>query len=726
MVAKPIRVAVIGAGPAGLTAALELTSDHRDGAYDVTVYVPGWRPGGKCASGRNPGPGTGDCIEEHGLHVWFGCYDNARHILEECYRELAEAGDDYAFGSFDDAFERVDYIVLGQRDRGTWAFNEVCFPRNHRPPLNFGGFVGEALTWTARTTLQTAHPDLASTPSADAWYDSARPVLQSLDLPEAREGRRADQLARGMSRLHRSLTSRSLNDNRLKVLHRPPGALERFGDLVAAILPEHPEESAETRFYRDTVRLLFAVLRGIWRDDLLSKGFDAINHLDLAEWLKHHDLELEDDPTEWPALLRAVYDGCFAFEDGDPQKPRMAAGRALQGAIRCLFHYRGSVLYRPRGSMSDVLIAPMTRVLERRENARIRYFSPASELRPDAAGRRIAEIDIVQQLAVADGSHSFTVKGPAGGTVDSWSTTFPKHLLPDAKVDASRLEFEINPFGGKVSPVQDFDWVILAVPPGVQEVICRPLAALDPAYAAMLNNAESVATQAVQLWLGPTAIELGQAFRSDSLMSCFVEPLDTYADMAHITEHERWMSCGKEVGHIAYLCGVLPHATVTTQKEADAHARRELARFVEEDMTAIWPRLNENGGKSIVHQYSRANWCPTERYVLTLPGSLDHRLGACGTRFENLVLAGDWTANGFDAGCLEAAVTSGRLAAQAICGFPRLDDIPGINGPPGFPNHIQGAARAGRLRRLQSRAKALWSSLGLFRRITIDNPWTRR
>jgi len=35
---------------------------------------------------------------------------------------------------------------------------------------------------------------------------------------------------------------------------------------------------------------------------------------------------------------------------------------------------------------------------------------------------------------------------------------------------------------------------------------------------------------------------------------------------------------------------------------------------------------------------------------------------------SNLVLAGDWTDNGFNAGCLEAAITSGRMAARAVIG----------------------------------------------------------
>jgi len=59
------------------------------------------------------------------------------------------------------------------------------------------------------------------------------------------------------------------------------------------------------------------------------------------------------------------------------------------------------------------------------------------------------------------------------------------------------------------------------------------------------------------------------------------------------------------------------------------------------------------------------------RYVLTPPNSTQFRIPAGGSGFANLVVAGDWTKNGIDAGCAEAASTSGMLASQHISGYPR-------------------------------------------------------
>ena len=43
--------------------------------------------------------------------------------------------------------------------------------------------------------------------------------------------------------------------------------------------------------------------------------------------------------------------------------------------------------------------------------------------------------------------------------------------------------------------------------------------------------------------------------------------------------------------------------------------------------------------------------------------------------YDNLTIAGDWTDSGFHSGCVEGAVMSGLLAAHALSGSPRLEDI---------------------------------------------------
>ena len=78
------RVAILGGGAGAMTAAMWLsTRGWRNRFESITVYQMGWRLGGKGASGR----GVHDRIEEHGLHVWLGFYDNAFRTLAACYDE---------------------------------------------------------------------------------------------------------------------------------------------------------------------------------------------------------------------------------------------------------------------------------------------------------------------------------------------------------------------------------------------------------------------------------------------------------------------------------------------------------------------------------------------------------------------------------------------------------------------------------------------------------------
>jgi uncharacterized protein with NAD-binding domain and iron-sulfur cluster len=713
-----MKVAIIGGGPSALAAAFELTEPGR-GDHEVTILQPGWRLGGKCASGRNRE--LGNRIEEHGLHIWFGSYDNAIALMKRCYDALDRDPEQYAFTSFENAFQGVDEAILWQRHDGEWSFKEVRFPRNPVRPLNFHSFAVTALDWAGSRLVELLEERRAEGRELDV--ESLRadlpPLLERVGITELDEPGLPGSVGRAGSRVQR-LVARAFSEVREDFGVDVIEVTDEFLEMVSRVVPEEWRDDPHVRFYLDTLDVLLAVLRGVWSDDLLRKGFDSINHLDFAEWLGAHGLELAPDPEDWPALLRALYCGCFAFEGGDTGQPRMAAGRALQGAIRCVFHYQGSVLHRMRGAMGDTVIAPFYEMLAKR-GVEVLFFHAVKELVPGADGT-IAEIRGVRQLEVEgpyeplfDAEYS-GVDGPR--KVPAWPSEPFWEQLPNAKQAVKqaplRLEQEIDPFEGSDFRLQKrtetdaddaadvFDVVILAVPPDVQEEICGALKGQDPNYARMLAHSHTVVTQGAQLWLERSAHELGQQFSSRSLMSTYVEPLDTYCDMAHLLPNEQWPE-EERARHIAYFCGVLATATVPDQRAADADVQAHLESFVAEHGTTLWPsaaveeaRFNyglfappperPSPAESLSHQFWRANFAPAERYVLSLPGTVEHRLSAEGTRFHNLVLAGDWTVNGFDAGCLEAAVTSGMLASNAICGEPALERIAGLNGPPGFPN----------------------------------------
>ena len=76
------------------------------------------------------------------------------------------------------------------------------------------------------------------------------------------------------------------------------------------------------------------------------------------------------------------------------------------------------------------------------------------------------------------------------------------------------------------------------------------------------------------------------------------------------------------------------------------------------------------GTLRLAAQFIRANIDPSERYVLSVAGSVGTRLPADGTDFQNLTICGDWTLNGLNVGCMEATVVSGLQASRAIAGYP--------------------------------------------------------
>src|SRR3954468_13378997 len=87
------RVAILGGGMAGLAAAWRLSEPGWQRELEsITVYQRGWRLGGKGASSRGPN----GRIEEHGLHLWLGYYENAFRLLRECYGELDRPATDPA------------------------------------------------------------------------------------------------------------------------------------------------------------------------------------------------------------------------------------------------------------------------------------------------------------------------------------------------------------------------------------------------------------------------------------------------------------------------------------------------------------------------------------------------------------------------------------------------------------------------------------------------------
>jgi phytoene dehydrogenase-like protein len=112
---------------AGLTAAHRLAPHGQ-----VSVVQRGWRLGGKGASHR-----TADGrIEEHGLHVWLGYYDNAFRLMREVYEHVdrSRTDPDCPVRTWRDGFLPSDDVVVFDRHRGGWAPWAAHLRRNAQVP----------------------------------------------------------------------------------------------------------------------------------------------------------------------------------------------------------------------------------------------------------------------------------------------------------------------------------------------------------------------------------------------------------------------------------------------------------------------------------------------------------------------------------------------------------------------------------------------------------------
>ena len=124
------KLVILGGGAAAITAAFELSRPGwRERFESITVYQVGWRLGGKGASGR----GRHGRIEEHGLHLWLGFYENAFRVMQDCYAELGRPPG-APLARWDDAFKKSSRVVLEDPHRGTWAHWPILYPEDDRVP----------------------------------------------------------------------------------------------------------------------------------------------------------------------------------------------------------------------------------------------------------------------------------------------------------------------------------------------------------------------------------------------------------------------------------------------------------------------------------------------------------------------------------------------------------------------------------------------------------------
>lgn len=690
LTAPPRKIAILGGGIAALTTAFELTSvpDWQQ-QYEVTLYQMGWRLGGKCATARGPN----DRIEEHGIHGFLGCYYNALPMMAEVYKALDRPAD-APLATFEQAFHPSSFVLM-------WEFID-----------------GNLRRWPFTAPTNSLKPDdPASLTTIRDWTAAlVRLIDESLDHTKVP--------LLSLHGLELALVRPLIRELAHSVTNTPPehhggllGLLEKAWDAVTGALRDLALKNDDLRRLYITIEFMLALVRGTLADRIAERGFDVIDDENFADWLARHGAS--PMTVSSPLALNTV-NLSYQYPDGDTtQTALMAAGAYLHWTLRS-FAYMGAFAWLFAAGTGETIIAPMYEVLKKR-GVKFEFFHKVQALRLTDDKTALAAIDMGVQATLKDPAAGYQplieVKGlPAWPGGPMYDQLVEGEALQAQKIDLESYWTPWQPVAQRTLVAgQDFDQVVFAISIGAVPHLCPELVTHVPGWADMVKKVTTVQTQTMQLWLKRTTTDLGWDIPmkgpTDTVIGAtYLNPLDGQVDFTHLLPWENWPEDNMPKS-LWYFSGAMDDTTEPPPPFSDhgyparAHARvkAQCIQYLQTATGQLLPKATTNannppgdpigldfslltpydaatagqGVKQFEQQFWRANIDPTERYVTSPPGSTAARLKAWGSGVSNLVLSGDWIYTGLNVGSVEGTVMGGRLAAHAITGLPKLEDITG-------------------------------------------------
>jgi uncharacterized protein with NAD-binding domain and iron-sulfur cluster len=681
---KKERIAILGGGMAGLTSAWRLSEPGwQDRFESITVYQRGWRLGGKAASSRGPN----GRIEEHGLHVWIGSYENAFTLIRQCYAELDRATTDptVPIRTWDQAFVPANDVGATDRWDGEWQLWLGRFATNDELPGDPDVPAGQLdVVHFLQRALQLI---LDFVDSLKVMGDTGLTLSASAEMPSKQ--RSLDIVLRA------ALAASAVLADPQPATDAPVDLLSRALEAVRGALDY--ERRTEHRLSWILLSLVLTITRGVMADGLITdpRGFRAINDEDYGAWVIRHGAH--PDVLEFP-VLRAMYNMVFGYENGQLERPTFAAGVGMLLVGLMFFTYKGAIFWKMTAGMGDVVMAPMYEALRRR-GVRFEFFHRLDALHLDRRRHNVEAITMGRQVVLADGVDEYDPltrvhRLPVFPHLPRAEQIQPREGIEDLESHFGvRDDAELRVLRRGV----DFDRVVLAVSLGMVEVVAQELIVDRPEWREMVTHVRTIATQGLQIWLRPNHKDLGLAAPAITT-SGYIPPIDTFSSMPQTLWAEDWPAHDRPKV-VGYFCGALDAEWPTRMDDAEyvAHCRERaeadalhfldhrvgvhMPGAVTEDGFA-WNLLSgangHRGAAGLATQYLSVNIDPSDRYVLSVPGSDKYRLRPDESGYDNLVLAGDWTDSGLNSGCIESAVLSGLQAANMVLGHGRYHRIRGF------------------------------------------------
>ncbi len=735
------KVTVLGGGISALTAIYYLTEEANwQEHYDITVYQMGWRLGGKVASGSNKAKNLR--IEDSGVHFCMGFYENFFKMIRACYTEIYN--DENAWK---DVFQPENYLVFMENYKDEWQKWAVSLPPMPGEPGD--GLTG-LMVWEAFLELvQRLTGHYSDVYGVYGIINEVEKVVVEAEKGfvhwlEALLQKLVDWLSGLLSPNPKNEVD-SLKGNRRITLTwdidddmpKPPSQdhpeFDIFHEIIGEIRVfvadiEKKIEEVENSDMGGTLRhdlmlleLGAVIMWGVIKDGVLYDGFRQLDHLDFADWLRQcgaSDTLLASPP------VRGLYEGVFSYEDGDFNKPRLAAGAGLYTMMRQFLGHNGALIYRMRDSTGINVFVPLYEVLKAR-GVKFEFFHRVKRVhweKTDADDYQISRIEIDRQVDLAVAEYEPLQTEQDGDRVLQYWPTQPdfKQIEPDEAQQLIKDQINLEQYASRSVSQEatrkielnlntDFDMVILGIPVAALLCVCPDFGEANPKWDVMTRQVKTVSTQSLELWFLEDLETMGWDSDPQPIVATYVDPFSAWGDMPQLLSAKERSKGIKTVVHFAAVMADLPGQPPACELTPEDHTRAEQAVFdsarqwLNQDVQPLWPKAtnpqNPNGldwsqlyvfddvlkaDARLDDQYWRANIDPSIRYDQTLPGTMEARLKPDESGFSNLYLVGTWTDNGMNVSLMESGVMSGMLAASAISkkvthhANPRFEDIVGV------------------------------------------------